>query len=461
MDVRDTPQARWIERARRAGDRPAYVRILDSLAEAVRDGELQPGERLPTQRALASAVGVDLTTITRALNAGRERGLVEGVVGRGTFVRRPPEDGVAGPVDLGMTLPPPPLGLSLGAMLTETVSDLLASADVAALMSYHPGAGSPSQRAAAAAWVRPFLGEVDEARVRVSAGAQTALTALLLTLSSPGDLLVTEPLVYPGLLSAAEQAGLRVTACEADRQGVLPAALRAACGGGVRPLVALCPTLQNPTGATMGLQRRREVAEAIRRSDATLIEDDAYGRLLETPMPAVSSFVPERAHYVATVSKCMSPGLRYAVVVSPDAAAAEALTARLRTLSLMPPPLMTAVVTTWMREGVAERLVTAVRREAKARRALAAELLPDAGGGEASLHVWLEVESEAREARLLADARRLGLSLTSSRDFRVGAAGPPGVRISLGGPARRDTLATALRSIAKEVKGDSQAREVV
>src|SRR6478735_5202491 len=71
---------------RRGG--PVYLAVVQAMEAAIRDGELQAGDQLPPQRAVAELLGVDLTTVTRAYAAARARGLVEGAVGRGTFVRR-------------------------------------------------------------------------------------------------------------------------------------------------------------------------------------------------------------------------------------------------------------------------------------------------------------------------------------------------------------------------------------
>ena len=73
--------ARWLRRVDR-GRRPIYLGVLHALEAAVAEGELQAGQQLPPQRALAAELGVDLTTVTRAYAAARARGLVEGTVGR-------------------------------------------------------------------------------------------------------------------------------------------------------------------------------------------------------------------------------------------------------------------------------------------------------------------------------------------------------------------------------------------
>ena len=69
-----------------AGDGPYYARLADAIETAVDDGVLAPGARLPPQRNLAFVLGVTIGTIGRAYALLRERGLVSGEVGRGTYI---------------------------------------------------------------------------------------------------------------------------------------------------------------------------------------------------------------------------------------------------------------------------------------------------------------------------------------------------------------------------------------
>jgi DNA-binding GntR family transcriptional regulator len=67
---------------------PLYRQICQSLREAILSGALAEGVRLPTERALASELGVNRTTVMNAYNELASEGLIEGHVGRGTLVRR-------------------------------------------------------------------------------------------------------------------------------------------------------------------------------------------------------------------------------------------------------------------------------------------------------------------------------------------------------------------------------------
>ena len=457
--IHEHPTARWLARLPARGG-PLYVRLADALAAAVREGELQAGDQLPPQRTVADLLGVDLTTGTRASPAARARGLIEGAVGRGTFVRSAAAADEAGRVDLSMLLPPPPLGMSLAGLLKETTAAILDRTDVARLMAYHPGGGSLGQRIAGAAWLAPVLGEVAAERVLVAPGAQAALAAVL-ALAPKGGAVVTEPLVYPGVLTLARQLGLRVIACPADAGGMDPAALARLCAEEKPAAVYLTPTTHNPTAVTMDADRRRTLAEVARTAGVWIVEDDPYARLFEAPLPALASLAPERTFHIATLSKCLSPGLRIAYLVPPKGPMAGPTAESLRAVAQMPAPLMTAVVTAWIREGTAEKLLAAVRREARARRALAAEVLPGAKGAAEGVHVWLDLPPTWDAARVHRLAQDRGLSLVTADAFAAGPDHPNGLRIALGGPAKQAVLRAALEGVAGLVGGAPTARVVV
>ena len=358
--------AAWLARVA-AENGPIYAAIVRALEAAIAEGELQPGDRLPAQRQVAEQVGVDLTTVTRAYAAARALGLLEGTVGRGTFVRLRAEEDDAGLIDLSMNLPPPPEGLSLGELLRETIDRVLARTDPARLMAYHPGFGTLGQRRAGAAWLSPCLGERAPECVLVSPGAQAALAATLSTLCRAGDAVVAEPLTYPGFKAVAAQLGLRALACPVDQHGPVPEALQEICERERPTAVYLTPTMQNPTARTTPPARRRALARIIAAAGAWLVEDDPYSRLLEAPPPAIATLLPSRWVYIGTLSKTLSPGLRVAYVVCATSGDAARIAAGLRSIALTPAPIMAAAATTWIREGRADALLAAVRAEARAR----------------------------------------------------------------------------------------------
>ena len=458
MVVRTAPMA-WLERAA-GGDGPIYLGLLRALEQAIRAGELHPGDRLPPQRAVAERLGVDLTTVTRAYSAAQSRGLVEGAVGRGTFVRAQTQEDDAGLVDLSMNLPPPPEGLSLGRLLQETTGAILERSDAATLMAYHPGFGTVGQKKAGAQWLAPVLGEVSADRLLVSPGAQAALAAVLSSLCQPGDTVVAEPLTYPGFVSVAQRLGLRVLACAVDAEGVIPEALEALCAAARPAAIYLVPTMQNPTGTTMSPKRREAVARVAASAGLWIVEDDPYSRLMAAPPAAIAAFAPDRTFHIATLSKCLSPGLRIAYLACPDAWI-ELVADALRATALMPPPLMAAVATRWIQEGSAEDVLNAVRAETRARRAIAARALPQAVGGPENIHLWLPLADAASAERMQLAAHTRGLAVVTAEAFAVEAAHPAGARISLGGPSKRGVLERALGALSELAREGARPRRVI
>lgn len=441
---------------------PIYTAIADAIGAAVAAGELRAGERLPTHRALAEALGVDLTTITRAYAEARRRGLLQATVGRGTFVRAqpapPPRARPAeGLVDLGMNLPPLPAEPPLQDLLQQGLVHLLARSEPAHLLTYRPGAGTAGERMAGAAWLRPTLGEIDPERVLVCPGAQPALLAALGNLAGAGDLVLTDRLTYPGLRGAAAQLGLRLAGLAADAEGLLPDALEAACREG-RPKALYCvPTIHNPTTVTMPLARRRAIVEAARRHGLRILEDDAYGLLPSRPLPALAALAPELGFHVATVSKVLSPALRVAYLVAPDARAATRLAAALRANVLMPSPLLTGLLTGWVQDGTAGTVLVAIRHESTARQAMAREILPSPAfdAHPEGLHLWLRLPPRWNRLAFVTHLRRQGgLAVVPSDAFAADPAVPPpeAVRVSLGAAADREALRHALHRLAEALR---------
>jgi DNA-binding transcriptional MocR family regulator len=422
---------------------PIYLRLVAAVEGAIRGGEFQPGDRLPAQRSLGARLGVDFTTVTRAYAAAAERGLVEGAVGRGTFVRAQALEEERAIVDLGMILPPQPLGVALNERLAETLNQVLARSDPATLLAYRTAPGTLQERLAGARWIEPVMGAVPPERVLVCAGAQAAIVAALSVLVLPGGAVAVDALTYPGLIGAARQQGVRLVPVAADTEGLIPEALAEA------PVAALyaTATLQNPTTATMGEARRHALAGVIDARGLALIEDDAYGRLPLAPRPALSRLVKGRAIYIATLSKALTPGLRTAFVAVSTPADAERMAEALRHGTMMAAPLMSAVAAAWIRDGTAEAVLHGVRTEAAARMAMARELLPSARGGPDGFHLWLDLPAgwDRRSFKEAAAAR--GLTVSPSDSFAVGEP-VEGVRLTLGAAPNRKVLATGLRAVA-------------
>ncbi len=260
--------------------------------------------------------------------AGRQ-GLTEARVGRGTFVKGvapPAARPLASPgIDLSMNLPPQPANARFDSRLAHTLGEIRAGAGFAAYFALS-AAGRHGERA-------PDRGRLDGPstctnvpadRVLLAPGTQPALYALLAVHTQPGDTLLTECLTYPGIKAAAAAAGVTVVGLAMDAEGVIPSALDRAARAHAAKLVYLMPTIHNPTTITMPEERRRRVADVIRKRGLMLIEDDPYSFLAPGFVCRVRHWSRTRSYLAGSLAKCIAPGFRASIArLHPTSKAAE------------------------------------------------------------------------------------------------------------------------------------------
>jgi DNA-binding transcriptional MocR family regulator len=166
--------------------------------------------------------------------------------------------------------------------------------------------GSDDEREVAAKWLRTRVPDASAECLVIYPGNQAILFNALMSLTSPGDVVLTETLTFPGVKAAAEKLRLRLVGVRMDQEGILPEALKAACKEHKPKAVYLIPTLHNPTTA-LGSERRKIIADIIRKNGIFLIEDGAFG-LLERTVSPIANLIPERSYLAVGLSKCIAPG---------------------------------------------------------------------------------------------------------------------------------------------------------
>jgi DNA-binding transcriptional MocR family regulator len=425
---------------------PRYLQIVEFIERAISDDRLRPGDRLPPQRQLAELLNVDLTTITRSYNEARKRHLLEAHGAAGTYVSAPKVDLTQIP-DMSMNIPPPS-SVDLDEVIRQGVSQVLIRNDVDLLMTYHLGGGSTAARVTGAQWLAPMFDNLSAGRIAVCPGAQSAIAALLLSLTKPGETILTEPMVYPGMQSAAAQLGRKLHAVAVDAHGALPDAIEEESRRTGAKVLYLNPTLQNPTSATMPLSRRREIAEMAQRCNIRIIEDDPYWLLADQPPKPIATYAPEHTYYISTLSKCLSPGLRTAYVVLPKGIEQDTFLTALRSFVLTSAPMMTALATYWISEGIAGTILRGTQVESRARQELARRILGSGMQGATSgIHVWYKLPSYWSAQEFSKTARYEGLNIVPADVFNISHAPVNAIRISLGHAKDRITLGNALRKL--------------
>jgi 2-aminoadipate transaminase len=171
--------------------------------------------------------------------------------------------------------------------------------------------------------------KVTAENVMVTSGSQQALDLLGKIFINRGDRVLVESPTYLGAIQAWNAYGAEYVAVPSDEYGMITDALEEALRTGPKFIYVL-PNFQNPTGATMPLERREQLIDLADRYGVPIIEDDPYGQLRYDGehLPSVvvldgkfrgNSEACYRGNviYLSTFSKILAPGIRLAWVVAP------------------------------------------------------------------------------------------------------------------------------------------------
>jgi DNA-binding transcriptional MocR family regulator len=320
------------------------------------------------------------------------------------------------------------------------------------MIGAHRWMGTDADRIAGAAFTARRLGAAPHpGRVVVTNGTQSTFNMLLGGLVGPGNVLAVESLTYPPILVLARRFGFVPRGVPMDDEGIIPEALEALCIAEKPKALYLLPTLQNPTTATMSIERRHAVADIARRYDLQIIEDDIYS-LLPSDVPApLSALAPERSWYMLGTAKSIAAGLKVSYVVAPTAELAERqFWPGVRATFWMAAPISAAVATQLIERGGAQRIVDAVRQEIATRHELLRPILKplDFVTGDGALHIWIRLPSGLSGADLAAEVRKSGVNVGTGDPYALpGFPAPQAIRIGIGHAKTHAELTEAARII--------------
>lgn len=318
---------------------PLYRQLGDVLRDAVHRGDLQAGERLPSERELSRALAVSRATVMAAYDQLRAEGLLESVRGSGTRIAVRPGgpsttgDGrvqggqgtaifqrlVDGPGGLiSLTMATQPAVSQLSTALRDLVDDQLP--DLLLDSGYHPQ-GYPPLREAIAAHLSAGGLRTNADQVLVTAGAQQALGLVTQMYLRPRSHVIVERPSWPGCIDVFRSVQARLIGIDLDRNGIDVVSLAAALSARQPALVYVMPTYHNPTGLLMSKAVRRRVAELITLFSVPLVEDnaDAGSEHPNDAPPPIAAFAPPDAPVltVGSLTKAVWGGLRIGWIRGP------------------------------------------------------------------------------------------------------------------------------------------------
>ena len=313
--------------------------------------------------------------------------------------------------------------------------------DATRILSYGTGHGYPPLRDQIAQ-----SHGVSADRVVITNGSLQGFVFLLDNMFGPGDILAVEAPTYDRALLQATLHGVEILSVPVGDDGLEVEELAAACASGRVPkLVYTIPNFQNPSGATLSLEKRKALVALAEHYDFLILEDDPYGllRFEGAHLPSIESLGGnERVIFTSSFSKTVAPGLRVGYIVAPSAIAAGLVAAASRTY-ISPSLLAQAAIHHIVSEGRFAPNVERVTGLMRERRDAMVEGLRHMPPGtrcnppEGGFFLWLELPEPLSADTFFDDAQAAGVQYVKGSDCFV-AGGERTLRLAYSGVSLRE-----------------------
>jgi len=498
---------------------PLYVQIRDQFRAMVHTGELRPGDRIPASRELAHSLGVHRTTVANAYAELESEGLIEGHVGRGTFIcngaashapARPRNGAQNG--HRGFTPAPPTLGNgtlrwetlfadergeeALNRIYPQTSNGAISMIAARPAEEFFPieelrsctqavlkrdgeeilqlGSSDgyePLKRELLAQLSREGL-RVKNEQLLVTAGVQQSLDLLCKAFLRPGDAVVLEDPTYPGSMTVFTAArvrclGVRVRTAPDAPAGIDLEGVDAALAQNRVKFVLVTPDAQNPTGATLPIESRRRLLEIASRYQVAVVEDCIYSRLPFSGPRVPTLRALDRSGIVIQIdsfSKIAFPGLRVGWCIAPENVI-ERLRLVKQATDLHTDQLAQATMAEFTRRGALERHLKKMRRVYATRcQSLLRALEKHMPEGvewtrpEGGMCLWVTLPAGYDASELLIHARERGVLFAPGRYFFVQMPRPNVFRLGFAGIDERK-IGRGVEILAEVLREEMRKRQ--
>jgi DNA-binding transcriptional MocR family regulator len=481
----------------RDGDVSLTQQLVDLFSAAIDTGELEPGEKLPPTRQLATEVGVNHLTAARVYRRLAELGYVTASVGRGTFVRTltpsaSEDDGddwqlyalpqheityseqvladafsladQPGVVSLAAGWPAPSLYPTeeLALIAAQVFEEVGGEA-----ISYLPAEGLYALREQIAMRGRRY-GFADEAdEIVVTSGARQAIDLTARTVLEAGDVAVVESPTFVGLLSSLRSSGARVIGVPVDEDGFDVDALERLLARHEVKLVALQTASQNPTGRDLSEKRRRRLAELAMERNFFVLEDRVYADARldgSEPPDSLRALAPGHVIYANSLSKVVGGGLRIGWVAARGPVRERIALLKLET-DFHTSTLLQHMSARFLASGLYDEHLVKTAPFYRERRDALVDALERHLAGEYRLdvprgghHLWVTLNRPLDERALYSEAARHGVSFTPGDAVTAERRSQTALRLSfsLVEPERLDEGVKRLARAIREVRRRSR-----
>jgi GntR family transcriptional regulator/MocR family aminotransferase len=412
---------------------PLRSQLEDQFRQAIRSGRLGGGERVPSSRALAKALGLSRGLVQECYAQLQAEGYL---VTRGGSATRVARAATRAEPARGPALAPP---ARLAADFASGVPDLASAPRESwawavreacrtapnTEFDYGDPRGNPRLRETLATYVRRVrAADTSAGQLIICSGMAQGLGLVLHALAGQGLSRVgfEDPGAIVGITAAAAWAGVEAVPVRVDDRGVDVAALDSTGA----EAVVLTPAHQWPTGVVLAPERRLALLDWATRRGATIVEDDydAEFRYDRDPVGAMQGLAPDRVVALGTVSKSLAPALRLGWILSPPGLAATLARAKQIT-DRGSPGLDQLALAILIETGRYDRHLRRMRTEYATRRDVLVQTLTQHApavrltGLAAGFHAVAHLPAETAEHAVIRAARSRSVGLYGMSTFRA------------------------------------------
>jgi 2-aminoadipate transaminase len=487
---------------------PLYVQLRDQLRALVATGELRSGDRIPASRELASHLGVHRTTVANAYAELESEGLIQGHVGRGTFICATPvkqftppprtngngngalrwealfadERGDEGLSRLMPVVPPGTINFTKASPSGETFPveefrrccNAVLRGDGRCVLQLGSTDGYESLKRGLIEMFRDEGLSVRSEQLLITDGCQQAIDLLCKAFLRPGDAVALENPAYPGAIAIFAGARVRTLAVgvEADSArtghvGLDIDALETVLLQNRVKFIFVTPDFHNPTGTCLPVAQRRRLLEIAAHYQVPVVEDGIYARLRlrGSSVPSLKSLDRSgNVIHIDSFSKIAFPGLRVGWCIGPESVI-ERLRLLKQTTDLHTDQLAQAAMAEFMLRGYLARYTAKMKKIYRSRletmeQALAKHM-PEGMAWtrpEGGLSVWVTLPTGVDAAELLIHLRERGVIFVPGRFFYFQHPQPNALRLSFAALDEKQ-IVRGIQSLAELLKIEFRKRQ--